>query len=225
MNIMELEKQFGIVPIVETNTSIVLGRLVWDSPFTKPVFTRTYGSMYTHLLNALFDAGLIKIDFLEQKLNEFKNIEKSPSAIIIPEISGEGHFIADFKHPLINTANAEIGYKFIKSFSFSNIQVRILDNKNRIIISDLIEDLKKDNWQKYEDNVRYVHLVTALYYGDMSFTITNSVEAKAAFQAIINGADINPNISFETEKTVKYTFSNNELPFGMKIERLKFFKP
>ena len=224
MNTNALKRKYGIIPISRTNENIILGSLVWDSPFAKPTFNRKYGSMHTHFYKALLDAEIIKKNELTTAEKELKITPKTDADFIKADTISEGHFLIDFEYPLIDNAKLETDYKFVKSFSFSEIKAQLLNSDYRIIIGDYVEEFKKNKWEKYEDNIRNVYIVTELYFGKLNISIENSTDAELALDAMISGVKTGTNISAKTKKTVKYTFDNNELPFAMKIERLKYFR-
>ena len=63
--------------------------------------------------------------------------------------------------------------------------------------------------------------VTELYYGDLEIQIDTRL--KKEFMAALKETDLELKSTLDYEKTSLYTFSNEQIPFAMRLERVKTF--
>ena len=97
----------------------------------------------------------------------------------------------------------------------------MLSNELRIYLDENIEKLRKQNWKAYQGNINRVYMITELYYGDLKIQIDTGL--KKEFMAALKETDLELKSALDYEKTSLYSFSNHEIPFAIRLERVKKF--
>jgi GH15 family glucan-1,4-alpha-glucosidase len=133
----------------------------------------------------------------------------------------ESSVVTTLEHPVIQELEQQFEIKKILSFHFGNLQVRTMSNLNRIRIDNYLEVLKRDNWKSYDGKIRRVHMITELYYGSIQLILKR--EMQNDLEAIIKQLDLDLVQTVEFGKSVEYTFKHKDVPFAMRLERLREF--
>jgi hypothetical protein len=125
-------------------------------------------------------------------------------------------------YPTIGKIDQNFELKKINKFSFADLQVRTMSNLTRIRIDNYLELLKKNKWDAYDGNIRRVFMITELYYGSIKLIFNtewkNELDAKLSFID-----DLKLSNAIEYGKSIEYTFAHNNVPFAMRLEKVKEF--
>ena len=146
---------------------------------------------------ALYDANLPDIDMTD----DFK----ADSSLSIPSL----HL----------NLKGSLDKDVVEGFHFSSIQ-----GKNAIgfnsLISSVIENLKKANFEKYDKKVRNFEVVTGLFYaGSVNIVVKKEISTLAEIEAKLKAIpDTKINIDAADSKTIKYTISNSKCPFAAQFK-------
>lgn len=210
MDIRKFREKYGLSLIPASHVGIILGTLVWDPLLSPPSFN--FKGMPKHILNAFLDAGLLT----ESDWSKFRiNLKKAPQLtanFADQNIGVEANSLQEFNNPVINTILSKIEVLSIRKFRFGNLQARVMPDIIRVEIDSLLEKLKRNNWSAYDGKIRRVFMITELYYGDIQILISKGVQVKNMLKT-----NIDSNLNQE------YSFSHQEVPFAMKLERVRYF--
>ncbi len=210
MDIRNFKEKYGLNLIPASHAGIVLGTLVWDPLLSPPSFN--YKGMPKHILNPFLDAGFLTEKEWSSILVKLKKVPQLLANFADQNIGVEVSSLQEFNNPIINTILSNIELVSIRKFRFANLQARVMPDIIRIEIDSLLEKLKRNNWQEYDGKIRRVFMITELYYGDIQIFIRKGIHVKSVFKT-----NINSNLNQE------YSFSHQEVPFAMKLERVRYF--
>jgi hypothetical protein len=219
MEIRKFRKKYDLELIPNSHSGIILGTLVWDPIIGKPSFDH-YG-MPNHIYNAFRDAGYLNDQELEEALEKTKQTPTGPAHFAERDIEIDIDFATTLEEPRIGKVEASFGLNSVKKFTFGELNARSMLNLERVHIDDFLEKLKKNKWDDYDGKIRRVFMITELYFGSVKVVIDK--EMKAEFEASIQNTDLDLNPGLEFAKSVEYTFNHNDVPFAMRIERVKHF--
>ena len=99
--------------------------------------------------------------------------------------------------------------------------MREMDDLIRIRIDRLLEQMKASHWSDYDGSIRRVFLITELYYGTIRMVIEKRFTTQ--LETILKKADIQASEVLEGNHAVEYEFSHDNVPFAMRIERVRNF--
>jgi hypothetical protein len=133
----------------------------------------------------------------------------------------ESNVVNTLEHPMIKKLENSFEIKKVLSFHFGNLQVRTISNLNRIRIDNYLEVLKQNDWRAYDGKIRRVHMITELYYGSIQLILKS--ESKSELDSVIKQLDLTLDQTVEFGKSIEYTFDHKNVPFAMRLERLRKF--
>ncbi len=221
MEIRKFRKNYdGLELIQASNANIILGTLVWDPIFGKP--SLDHKKMPEHISSAFVDADIITVEEMQKIINNLKQNNPVPSGFAEKTIDVDIDTITALSYPGIAELKSDFDIKKVRKFSFSNTECRTMTNLQRVNLDDYLEELKKNHWEKYDGHVRRLFMITELYYGKVEILLRNqfSAEFDAALKKIKN---LEVNHKSSSEKEIEYQFNHNEVPFAMRIEKVKHF--
>ena len=219
---MELKKfrnKYNLELIPASHENILLGTLVWDPLIGKPKFD--HPGMPEHIFNAFLDADIISRQNWTKGIKDLHK-EKIANAHLADRIIHlETSVVSTLENPLIKDLEQKFELKNVLSFHFGNLQVRSMSNLNRIRIDNYLEVLKRNNWQSYDGKIRRVHMITELYYGSIQLILKKDLQNK--LDSSLKELDLDLTQTIEFGKSIEYTFDHKNVPFAMRIERLREF--
>lgn len=96
-----------------------------------------------------------------------------------------------------------------------------MSNLLRIKTDDLLEKLKRNKWDLYDGNIRHVYLITELYYGSIQLVIEENLQNE--LEGAIKRADLTIENKTQLGNSIEYSFSHANVPFAMRIEKMRDF--
>ena len=219
---MELKKfrnKYNLELIPASHENIVLGTLVWDPLIGKPKFD--HPGMPEHIFNAFLDAEIISDENWKKGIRDLKREKIAFAHLADRVIHMESNVVNTLEHPLIKELENSFEIKKVLSFHFGNLQVRTMSNLNRIRIDNYLEVLKQNEWKAYDGKIRRVHMITELYYGSIQLILKS--DSKNELDAVIKQLDLKLDQTVEFGKSIEYTFDHKNVPFAMRLERLRKF--
>ena len=219
---MELKKfrnKYNLELIPASHENIVLGTLVWDPLIGKPKFD--HPGMPEHIFNAFLDADIISRENWKKGIKDLKREKIAFAHLADRVIHMESNVINTLEHPTIKKLESNFEIKKVLSFHFGNLQVRTMSNLNRIRIDNYLEVLKQNEWKAYDGKIRRVHMITELYYGSIQLIL--KIESKNELDSAIKQLDLKLDQTVEFGKSIEYTFDHKNVPFAMRLERLRKF--
>ena len=219
MNLNTFSRYYGLALLPVSHSQITLGDLVWKPLWGKPKLE--HKGMPNHIFNAFYDAELLDIETHERALKKIRKQKQYPAQLSQRTLSTNTNQAIAYSSYGMERLSQNFEFNKIKHYTFENIQVRLLSNELRISIDGYLEQLQKENWKAYQGNINRVYLITELYYGDL--TIQIDTRLKKEFMAAVKETDLELKSTFDFEKTSHYSFSNHEIPFAIRLERVKTF--
>lgn len=219
MEIKKFRKKYKLELIPASHEEIVLGTCVWDSHLSKPKFARK--GMPEHILNAFADADLLTREEWRAWMDKAKNHPLKEAAFAERTIEWDAKGGAEIEHPALGKLGGEFDLRKVTSFSFGDIKARVMSAEFKMDLDDKVEELKSKKWEDYEGKIRRVFMITELYYGSVSISVDSTT--KAELDAAIKKTDLKLAPNREVARSGTYTFENDNVPFAMKLERVKQF--
>lgn len=219
---MELKKfrnRYDLELIPASHEGIILGTLVWDPIFGKPVFD--HPGMPDHIFNAFLDAEIIKSEEWENSLSAAKNQDLLEANLAVTSIDINIDLVTSLDQPLVGELGSSFKLKSIKKFSFGELKVRLMSPILRVQIDDYLEKLKVGNWKYYDGKIRRVFMITELYYGSIKIVIDKNVMNDFTLAVKNTGMEISKELELGT--AIEYSFKHKNVPFAMKLEIIKGF--
>lgn len=219
---MELKKfrnRYDLELIPASHEGIILGTLVWDPIFGKPVFD--HPGMPDHIFNAFLDAEIIKSGEWENSLSAARNQDLLEANLAVTSVDINIDLVTSLDQPLVGELGSSFKLKSIKKFSFGELKVRLMSPILRVQIDDYLEKLKAGNWKYYDGKIRRVFMITELYYGGIKIVIDKNVIND--FTLAVKNAGMEISKELELGTAIEYSFKHKNVPFAMKLEMIKGF--
>ena len=99
--------------------------------------------------------------------------------------------------------------------------MREMSDLTRIKIDGFLEVMKTTRWREYDGSIRRVFMITELYYGTMRMVVEK--QNSAELEAILDKIEMEALHRTEGSHAVEYEFSHHNVPFAMRIERIRSF--
>ena len=219
---MELKKfrnKYDLELIPASGAHLIVGTLVWDPLIGKPKFT--YPGMSGNIFNAILDAKLINQEEWQELLEKAKNENEYDANLAESIIDVDVELATTIEHPQIGRIGNSFKLENLKKFSFGELKVKCMSDLLRVRIDDYLDILKKDKWKLYDGEIRRAFMIVELYYGSVKLVIESNM--KDELDAVINSTDLELKNKVEFGKSVEYTFSHQNVPFAMRLIKVKEF--
>ena len=220
MNARDFYRKYDVELIPAALADLTLGKCVWDGGwFDKPSFERK--GMPNYIFNAFVAEDLISLDECDEYLERFRTLPRIEAAFSQESIELETDDALQLGIPQLAKLDAKLDMVKNARFSVLKATGKSIPNRDSIIIDRLLDQLKAKNWDKYRTGLRRAYMITELYYGAVEITIDQKWEA--ALDATIAATPGEQAVKLKVGKSVSYTFPSGNVPFGMRMERIKFF--
>ena len=130
-------------------------------------------------------------------------------------------FVQELQHPKIHKISGEFLTEKLSKFAFRDLQMREMDDLMRIKIDRILEQMKASRWKDYDGSIRRVYLITELYYGSIRILIEKKYSSE--LEASMKKVDLRASGKSEGSHAVEYEFSHDNVPFAMRIEKVRTF--
>jgi hypothetical protein len=219
MEIRKFRSEYNLELIPASHEGISLGDLVWDPIFGPPDFSRK--GMPNTIYTAFLDAGLIN----EEEWKEFRMENKDALLVnahfATRQVDVNVEFLSELQQPKIGKISGDFKTEKLSKFTFAELQMREMDDLMRIRIDQFLEQMKASHWIDYDGSIRRVYLITELYYGTIRMVIEKQFSAE--LEASLEKANVHASGRSEASHAVEYEFSHDNVPFAMRIERVRNF--
>jgi hypothetical protein len=81
--------------------------------------------------------------------------------------------------------------------------------------------MKASRWKEYDGTIRRVFMITELYYGTIKLVVEKQFSAE--LDILIQNTDLEALTRTEGSHAIEYEFSHDNVPFAMRIERIRTF--
>jgi hypothetical protein len=219
MEIRKFRRAYDLELIPASHEGIALGDLVWDPLFGAPEFSRK--GMPNTMYTAFLDAGLIDEKEWQRFREESLNTALFQAHFATRTVDVNVEFVNEFRHPKIGVITGELMTLRLSKFTFSNLQVRRMGDLLRIKIDRFLEEMKATKWSEYDGKIRRVFMITELYYGTIRLVVEK--QYSGALDSFIEKSRLEVLSRSEGSHAVEYEFSHDNVPFAMRIERVRNF--
>ena len=219
MEIRKFRSAYDLELIPASHEGITLGDLVWDPIFGAPEFSRK--GMPNTIYTAFLDANLINQNEWELFGEENHNTTLIKAHLASRTVDVNVEFVSELQHPKIGKITGEFRSEKLSKFTFGDIQVREMDDLMRIKIDKFLEQMKANHWNEYDGRIRRVFLITELYYGTIRMVIEKQFSTE--LDTILKETKLEILSRSEGSHAVEYEFSHDNVPFAMRIERVRTF--
>lgn len=219
---MELKKfrnKYDLELIPASHENIILGTLVWDPLIGKPKFD--HAGMPNNIFSSFLDAELLNEAEWSQYLKDSKEESLVGAHFAESTINVDTSIASSLEYPTIGKIGNSFELEKVSKFTFGDLKVRTMSNLTRIRIDNYLEALKKENWEDYDGKIRRVFMITELYYG--SIKLITKMDWKDELDAKIPKLGLALTNTIELGKSVEYTFDHQNVPFAMRIEKVRGF--
>jgi len=219
MEIRKFRSEYNLELIPASHEGIFLGDLVWDPILGPPDFSRK--GMPNTIYTAFLDAALIDDNDWEQFRKESQNTPLVSAHFATRNVDVNVEFVSELEHPTIGKISGNFRTENISKFTFGDLQMREMDDLVRIKTDRFLEQMKASHWSEYDGSIRRVYMITELYYGTIRMVIEKQFSGE--MEAILDKAELHLSGRSEGSHAVEYEFSHNDVPFAMRIERVRNF--
>ena len=219
MEIRKFRTTYDLELIAASHEGISLGDLVWDPIFGAPEFSRK--GMPNTIYTAFLDAGLIEESEWKTFRDETRQTRFLEAQLASKTVDVNVEFINEFQHPGLGTISGEFQMENLSKFTFGNLQVLEMDDLMRIKIDRFLEKMKATRWKEYDGRIRRVFMISELYFGTIKMVLEKRFSSD--FDAVLNASAIETLTRSEGSHAVEYEFSHGNVPFAMRIERVRNF--
>lgn len=219
MEIRKFRSEYKLELIPASHEGIVLGDLVWDPILGPPDFSRK--GMPNTIYTAFLDAGLINDEDWKEFRKENQDTPLVDAHFAARHLDVNVEFISELQHPKIGKISSDFKTEKLSKFTFRELQMREMDDLMRIKIDRFLELMKAAHWNDYDGSIRRVYLITELYYGTIRMLIEKQFSTE--LEASLKKANLLASGRSEGSHAVEYEFSHDNVPFAMRIERVRNF--
>ena len=219
MEIRKFRSAYDLELIPASHEGITLGDLERDPIFGAPEFSRK--GMPNTIYRAFLDANLFIQNEWELFGDENHNTTLIKAHLASRTVDVNVEFVNELQHPKIGEITGEFRSEKLSKFTFGDIQVREMDDLMRIKIDKFLEQMKANHWREYDGRIRRVFLITELYYGTIRMVIEKQFSTE--LDTILKETKLEILSRSEGSHAVEYEFSHDNVPFAMRIERVRTF--
>lgn len=219
MEIRKFRSEYNLELIKASHEGIILGNLVWDPILGPPEFAKK--GMPNAIYTAFLDAGLISRSEWETFRKENREAPLIDAHFATRQVDVGIESIKELEHPKIHRISSDFHYDKLSKFTFNNLQMRAMDDLMRIKIDRFLEQMKASRWKEYDGSIRRVYLITELYFGTIRILIEKQFISE--LEASMRKVHLNASGKSEGSHAVEYEFSHDNVPFAMRIERVRTF--
>jgi len=219
MEIRKFRSEYNLELIPASHEGIILGDLVWDPILGPPDFSRK--GMPNTIYTAFLDAGLIGDGNWKQFRKENQDTPLVDAHFATRNVDVNVEYINELQHPKIGRISGDFRTEKLSKFTFENLQMREMDDLIRIKIDQFLEQMKASRWSEYDGSIRRVFMITELYYGTIRMVIEKQFSTE--LEVILKKTELQASGRSEGSHAVEYEFSHDNVPFAMRIERVRNF--
>lgn len=219
MEIRKFRKVYGLELIPASHEGIFTGTLVWDPIIGSPEFSKK--GMPNSIFTAFLDAELLNENEWSALSLESKTAAFLEAQLASRTVDVEVEFVNELQHPKVGKITGEFISQKLSKFTFGNIMVREMDDLIRVRIDRKLEEMKARRWKEYDGRIRRVFMITELYYGTIKMVVEKQFSAE--LDAQIQNSELKALARSEGSHAVEYEFSHDNVPFAMRIERIRYF--
>jgi hypothetical protein len=172
-----------------------------------------------NIFDLLWQNGIIDKNSRDSFNNILKNLSKEPANIMDVKLDVEVNHKSDLEIPGVGDLSASFDLSKKLVYEFTDVTVKAITSDLRVELSNLLDDFKAQKWADYRKELRRIHFVERLYYGNIEVSLEKSLST--AIKAELEKKGIKFETKSEFEKTLVIKINNSNLPFAMELEKAK----
>jgi hypothetical protein len=219
MEIRKFRKAYGLELIPASHEGIFAGTLVWDPIIGSPEFSKK--GMPNSIFTAFLDANLLSENEWAALSKESRKTSFLEAHLASKTVDVNVEYVNELQHPEVGKITGKFISEKLSKFTFGNIKVRAMEDLIRIRIDHYLEQMKATRWSEYDGRIRRVFMITELYYGTIKMVVEKQFSAE--LEALLQNTKLEALSKSEGSHAVEYEFSHNNVPFAMRIERIRTF--
>lgn len=219
MEIRKFRNNYGLELITTSNAAISLGDLVWMPVSGAPLLR--HAGMPASIYSAFLDADLIKKDDFLIFKKECVDSERIPAELADRKVDVDRELLGELNHPVLGRIEGDFELENISKFNFGEIEMKQMSDLLRVKIDQYLEMMKANRWEEYDGKIRRVYMITELYYGSIQLVVERSLSGKLESALKKTGIDVLNKM--EGSKSIEYSFKHDEVPFAMRVEKIRTF--
>jgi len=220
MYLRKFRKTYGLDLLPVSHSEISLGDLIWRPKYGRPKLVKK--GLPSHIYNIFLHLKMIRQVEWRNAMLFFESEQTHPAKLGNYRISTDRVFAHSFPHHIINLFKNELSVEKSIAFSFSNLRVKVITIEWRLKIQELAEKIPLPEKKKIFKRSRPLHIITELYYGNISIIADREVSLQ--IEASLKRNDEKPLHKFDEDNSRVYEFAHNQVPFAMRIEAIEGFK-
>ena len=219
MEIKKFRKNYDLELITTSNQNIALGDLVWMPLNGEPLLR--HAGMPSTIYSAFLDANLIGEDEFRIFKRDCTETERIQAHFADKKVDVDKEFLTELKHPVLGKIEGNFELANISKFHFGKIEMKQMSDIMRVKIDQYLEVMKANKWEEYDGKIRRVYMITELVYGSIQLVVERSLSGKLDSALEKTGIDVETKL--EGSKSVEYSFKHDEVPFAMRVEKIRTF--
>ena len=219
MEIRNFRKAYELELIPASHAGITLGDLVWDPVLGPPVFNRK--KMPNTIFTAFLDAGMVDEEEWATYQDENRLSPLIDAQLASRTVEVDAEIISELKHPELGKIKGQFLSEKISKFTFENLMVKEMNDLVRVRIDHFLEGMKAEKWKQYDGSIRRVYMITELYYGTIRLVVKKQFSSE--LEGLLKDTSLEATARTEGNFAVEYAFSHDNVPFAMRIERIRTF--
>ena len=172
-------------------------------------------------LHSILDASLLSENEWAALSKESRQTPFLEAHLASKTVDVNVEYVNELQHPEVGKITGEFISEKLSKFTFGNIKVRAMEDLIRIRIDHYLEQMKATRWSEYDGRIRRVFMITELYYGTIKMVVEKQFSAE--LEALLQNTKLEALSKSEGSHAVEYEFSHNNVPFAMRIERIRTF--
>jgi len=219
MEIKKFRNSYGLELIAASHANIMIGDLVWEPLIGAPAFS--HPGMPSTIITAFLDADLIDEQAFSRFKKECAETPLIPAHLAEKNVDVNADLITELQHPVMGRIQGNFKLETISKFNFGELQVKEMTDLLRVRIDQYLEQMKEKKWKEYDGRIRRVSMITELYYGSISLIVEQSLSGE--FEAALKHSGMDARSRSADSHSVAYSFDHGEVPFAMRIEKIRNF--
>jgi len=219
MEIRKFRKDYGLELIPASHEGLFAGNLVWDPIIGSPEFSKK--GMPNSIFTAFLDANLITEKEWTALVQESSQMPFMEAQLASRNVNVNVEFVGELQHPKVGKITSEFISKKLSKFTFGNLMVKEMDDLIRVRIDHYLEKMKATRWKEYDGKIRRVYMITELYYGTIKLVVEKPFSTE--LDVLLQNTTLEALKRSEGFHAVEYEFSHDNVPFAMRIERIRTF--
>ena len=177
--------------------------------------------MPSHIYNIFLTLDVVNYNDWLTAMDYFDEQTTIPANMGDIHIKAHTNFSKNLGHPVVELIDTQFEHDLDHQFGFSQIRAQVLTDEWRIRIQALIGDISKDQAAQYIKRSRPIHIITELYYGNITYTTDR--RGSMRLDLLLRKHKKNTINRYLNHRERVYVFDHENVPFAMRVEAFDGF--